>query len=46
MTKEDMTVTGMKGFARREIIELNAESIDMITDAMIADTIVTTKTQW
>jgi hypothetical protein len=44
MTTEDMTVTEMKGFARKETIELNAESTDMMTDAMIADTIVTTKT--
>lgn len=44
MTKEDMTVTEMKGSARREIIELNAESIDVMTDAMIADIIITIKT--
>jgi hypothetical protein len=43
MTKEDMTVTEMKDFARREIIELNAESTDVMTDAMIADIIITIK---
>ncbi len=43
-TIEDMTVTEMKGFARKEIIELNAESTDVMTDAMIADIIITTKT--
>jgi hypothetical protein len=44
MTTEDMTATEMKGFAKKEIIELNAESTDVMTDAMIADIIITTKT--